>query len=112
MYPGDQIVVAGSDEQIDKFKQMIDGSIVKEKPETRVHVTLEHFTLEEGNPLIGRSIIESHIRDEAHCIVMGIKRGEDYLMNPEPQEVLEQDDIVIVAGETERLKQFVDSFNN
>ncbi len=112
VYPGDQIVVAGSDEQIDKFKQMIDGSIVKEKPETRVHVTLEHFTLEEGNPLIGRSIIESHIRDEAHCIVMGIKRGEDYLMNPEPQEVLEQDDIVIVAGETERLKQFVDSFNN
>jgi len=112
VYPGDQIVVAGSDEQIDKFKQMIDGSIVKEKPETRVHVTLEHFTLEAGNPLIGRSIIESNIRDEAHCIVMGIKRGEDYLMNPEPQEVLEQDDIVIVAGETERLKQFVDSFNN
>jgi len=112
VYPGDQIVVAGSDEQIDKFKQMIDGSIVKEKPETRVHVTLEHFTLEAGNPLIGRSIIESNIRDEAHCIVMGIKRGEEYLMNPEPQEVLEQDDIVIVAGETELLKQFVDSFNN
>jgi K+/H+ antiporter YhaU regulatory subunit KhtT len=42
---------------------------------------------------------------------MGIKRREDYLMNPEPQEVLEQDDIVIVAGETERLKQFVESFN-
>ena len=43
---------------------------------------------------------------------MGIKRGEEYLMNPEPQEVLEQDDIVIVAGETELLKQFVDSFSS
>ena len=109
VYPGDQIVVAGSDEQIDKFKQIIDGSIMKEKPETRVHVTLESFTLEAGNPLIGCSIIESHIRDEAHCIVMGIKRGDDYLMNPEPQEVLEQDDTLIVAGETERLRQFVSS---
>ena len=111
VYPGDQIVVAGSDEQIDKFKQMIDGSIMKEKPETREHVTLENFTLEEGNPLIGRSIIESNIRNEAHCIVMGIKRGNDYLMNPEPQEVFEPDDIVIVAGETELLKQFINSFN-
>ncbi len=111
VYPGDQIVVAGSDEQIDKFKQMIDGSIMKEKPDTREHVTLENFTLEEGNPLIGRSIIESNIRNEAHCIVMGIKRGNDYLMNPEPQEVFEPDDIVIVAGETELLKQFINSFN-
>ena len=111
VYPGDQIVVAGSDAQIDKFKQMIDGSIMKEKPETREHVTLENFTLEEGNPLIGRSIIESNIRNEAHCIVMGIKRGNDYLMNPEPQEVFEPDDIVIVAGETELLKQFINSFN-
>ncbi|MCR5315350.1 MAG: cation:proton antiporter [Bacteroidaceae bacterium] len=111
VYPGDQIVVAGSDEQIDKFKQMIDGSIMKEKPDTREHVTLENFTLEEGNPLIGRSIIESNIRNEAHCIVMGIKRGNDYLMNPEPQEVFEPDDIIIVAGETELLKQFINSFN-
>ena len=111
VYPGDQIVVAGSDEQIDKFKQMIDGSIMKEKPDTREHVTLENFNLEEGNPLIGRSIIESNIRNEAHCIVMGIKRGNDYLMNPEPQEVFEPDDIVIVAGETELLKQFINSFN-
>ena len=84
---------------------------MKEKPETREHVTLENFTLEEGNPLIGRSIIESNIRNEAHCIVMGIKRGNDYLMNPEPQEVFEPDDIVIVAGETELLKQFINSFN-
>ena len=84
---------------------------MKEKPETREHVTLENFTLEEGNPLIGRSIIDSNIRNEAHCIVMGIKRGNDYLMNPEPQEVFEPDDIVIVAGETELLKQFINSFN-
>ena len=112
VYPGDQIVVAGSDEQSDKFKQMLDTSIKhKEEDITRSYVTLEHFTLEEGNPLIGNTIFDSAIRDKAHCIVMGIKRGDDYLMNPEPQVVLEQDDTVIVAGETERLKQFINSFN-
>lgn len=112
VYPGDQIVVAGSDEQIDKFKQMIDSSIKHEEEDiARAHVTLESFTLEEGNPLIGSTIFDSAIRDKAHCIVMGIKRGDDYIMNPEPQVVLEKDDTIIVAGETERLKQFINSFN-
>ena len=112
VYPGDQIVVAGSDEQIDKFKQMIDTSVRPEQPDiTRAHVTLENFTLEEGNQLIGNTIIDSNIRDKASCIVMGIKRGNDYIMNPEPQVVFEQDDVVIVAGETERLKQFINSYN-
>lgn len=112
VYPGDQIVVAGSDEQIDKFKQMIDSSIKHEEEDiARAHVTLESFTLEEGNPLINSTIFDSAIRDKAHCIVMGIKRGDDYIMNPEPQVVLEQDDTIIVAGETERLKQFINSFN-
>ena len=50
--------------------------------------------MQQGSQRARTRLIESNIRDEAHCIVMGIKRGEEYLMNPEPQEVLEQDDIV------------------
>ena len=112
VYPGDQIVVAGTDEQIDKFKLMIEKSIMHEnKIDTRERVTLEHFTLEEGNPLIGCTITESGIRDKARCIVMGIKRGENYLMNPEPQVVFEPEDIVLVAGETNKLKVFTSSFS-
>ena len=76
-----------------------------------VHYAMKTFTLEEGNQLIGNTIIDSNIRDKASCIVMGIKRGNDYIMNPEPQVVFEQDDVVIVAGETERLKQFINSYN-
>ena len=108
IYPGDQIVVAGTDEQIDRFKQMIDNSIVHETPDNiRTYVALEHFNIEKGNHLIGKTIYKSDIRDKAGCIVMGINRGNNYIMNPEPQTTFEQDDIIIVAGETERLKEFI-----
>jgi len=107
LYPGDQIVVAGTDEQIDRFKQMIDGSLQPDPVDNRTRVTLEHFTLEPGNPLIGTTILDSGIRDQAHCIVMGIKRDEDYIMNPEPSVVFQADDTIIVAGETHRIRSFM-----
>lgn len=108
IYPNDQIVVAGTDEQIDKFKNMVDNSVVEgNSASTHPYVTLEHFTIEDSNPLIGKTIQESGIRDEAQCIIMGIKREDNYIMNPEPKTTLEQGDTVIVAGETDKLKEFL-----
>ena len=108
IYPGDRIVVAGTDEQIDRFKQMIDQSIRK-KSETQKYadVCLEHFTVEAGSAFVGQSVMDSGIRDKAGCIVMGIERGEEYIMNPEPTIILQEGDSVLVAGETERLRNFL-----
>lgn len=109
IYPGDQIVVAGTDEQIDRFRQMLERSVKHdtEYAERRTTVALENFTIEEGHPLIGQSIIDSGIRDKASCIVMGIQRDGEYIMNPEPSLVFQANDTVLVAGETERLRQFL-----
>lgn len=108
LYPGDRIVVAGTDEQIDSFKEMIENSIRKsDTPRERTLISLEHFTIEEGSPLIGKSIADSGIRDKGHCIVMGIERNGEYIMNPEPQIILQQDDTMLVAGETASLKIFL-----
>lgn len=108
VYPGDQIVVAGTDEQIEAFKQMLDGSIVKKNENAeRTHVTLERFTVTETSSLVGKTIIDSHIRDNAECIVMGIERDGEYIMNPEPSTAFMAGDVVIVAGETEKLRKTI-----
>ncbi len=104
LYPGDRIVVAGTDGQIDKFKQMIEGSVRKaENQKERTPVTLESFTVEEGSPLIGQSIMESGIRERGGCIVMGIERSDECLINPEPTIVIRQNDTILVAGEAGRI---------
>lgn len=116
IYPSDQIVVAGSDQQIEKFKQMLDGSVVEVKNQpARTHVTLERFLIEAGHHLIGVTIKDSHIREKAQCIVIGIERDEQLITNPDPTIDFRENDIVIVAGENERIKDFlirVDELSN
>lgn len=109
LYPGDKIVVAGSDEQIKRFSQMLDASIRREDTEeaARAHVTLERFTIDSGHPLSDVTLMQSGIREQAQCIVIGIERGEQLITNPEPTLTFRTGDTVIVAGETERIKQFL-----
>ena len=63
IYPGDRIVVAGTDEQIDKFKKMLDNNRhIEENPNTdRTHFTLESMVIESNSTLIGQTIQESGI---------------------------------------------------
>ena len=108
VYPNDRIVVAGTDEQIDRFRNMIENSVRKGDNQTeRPRISLEHFTLGTDSPLIGKSIADSGIRDKAHCIVMGIERNGEYIMNPEPIIVFAENDTILVAGETESLRVFL-----
>lgn len=108
LYPGDRIVIAGSDAQIDAFQKMIDQSIREGRvQETPAMVSLEHLTVTSTDLFHGKSIIESGIRENAHCIIMGVERNGEYYMNPNPKMIIEAGDTLILAGETSRLKTFV-----
>lgn len=110
IYPGDLIVVAGSDEQIDKFQKMLEDSVVRsEAKSANIRIPLERFTIEAGNPLAGLTIMQSAIREKANCIVMGVEHEGKYIMNPEPTTVLHEGDTVIAAGETEKITLFLES---
>ncbi len=110
IYPEDLIVVAGSDEQIDKFQKMLEDSVVRsEAKSANIRITLERFTIEAGNPLAGLTIMQSAIREKANCIVMGVEHEGKYIMNPEPTTVLHEGDTVIAAGETEKITLFLES---
>ncbi len=110
VYPGDKIVVAGSDEQIAKFKEMLDASIQTVNPKKeRTHVTLEHFNITKDNRLVGVSIKDSGIREQAQCVVICIERNGKLITNPDPQLTFEEGDVIVAAGETLSIKTFVES---
>ncbi len=106
IYPGDLIVVAGSDEQISKFAKLIDESIDVTIRKSRTHVTLERFRILEDSKLVGVTISQSKIREVGECIVMAVERNGDTFMNPKPDTVFMPNDIVVVAGETEKIHIF------
>lgn len=106
IYPNDRLVVAGSDTQMADFQKMLNDSLTEEETTNykSSKLVLGNFLIKKGSSLIGESIIHSGIRENAKCVVMGINRpDEDIYMNPDPHIVFHEGDIVILAGEKEKI---------
>ena len=106
IFPNDKIVVAGTDEQMDAFKKLLEESITDEDGTIYSHnkIELGNMTLQKGNSLIGKKLMESNIREQTQCMIMGVIRpSEASVMNPEPSIMFEEDDIIIIAGEKDNI---------
>ena len=105
LYPFDKLVVVGTDDDLTHFRRYIDErykesmNITEEKHE----VGMEQFSIGEGSGLIGRTILESGIRDNSGCLVIGIERGSCYIKNPPPSTMFEKGDIVWIVGEHDKV---------
>ena len=109
LYPFDHIIVAATDNEIEVFRKFVENRVQQRKEELEQQkapeVSLEQFIIEKDTTLIGRSIIESGIRDKAACLVIGIERGGTSIMNPVPTTVFEEGDVVWIVGEKDKLLQ-------
>jgi len=106
IYPNDKLVVAGTDTQMAEFQNMLNNSISEtDILEVNKKLILDSICIENGSKLIGKSIMESGIREKSKCIVMGISRlDEDIYMNPDPKMVIKEGDFMIVVGEKEKIR--------
>lgn len=108
LYPFDKLVVVGADVDLEHFRQYLVERYKKaqtDKEQTTHEVNMEQFTIAEGSHLIGRTILESGIRDRSACLVIGIERGSSSIKNPSPSTVFEEGDIVWIVGEHEKVVQ-------
>jgi len=60
-------------------------------------------SLPAGSPLIGRSLRQSAFRDAYGLTVVGIDRPHGLQLSPSPETVLQQGDVLLLAGEAEDL---------
>ncbi len=101
IYPGDRMFVIGTDEQLDIFKEFIQPNDEQHKLVEQHDVVLRKLVVEEGSPLLGRSIRDSSIREKTNGLVVGIERGGRRLLNPESYTVFELKDKVWIVGDGE-----------
>ena len=109
IYPGDRIILAGSDTDVAAFQKMLETSIAhnEEVDDNKTNIVLDNFTIAADSPLCGKSIIKSGIREKGNCIVMGLIRpSEDFYTNPDPNLIIQEEDIIIVAGEQQKMQDF------
>lgn len=108
LYPGDRVILAGSDTDVAAFQKMLETSLSNtDTNNINTSIILDNFTIKADSPLCGKSIINSGIREKGNCIVMGLIRPlDDFYTNPDPNIIIQEDDIIIVAGEKQKMQEF------
>ncbi len=108
LYPGDRVILAGSDTDVAAFQKMLETSLSNtDTDNNNTSIILDNFTIKADSPLCGKSIINSSIREKGNCIVMGLIRPlDDFYTNPDPNIIIQEDDIIIVAGEKQKMQEF------
>lgn len=103
LFPGDEICVIGTDDQVLEFKKYLDQNEV-EPPEnvTEADIVLQQLELT-NEDFIGKSIRESQLREKTNGLVVGIERGGKRILNPDSLLVLEPYDILWIVGEKKML---------
>ena len=70
-----------------------------------IELSEEYSMMEINAPkyLIGKSLKESDVRSKYNINIVAIKRGKKIMVNPSPDAVLEQGDVLLSIGETQAL---------
>jgi len=75
----------------------------------KLGLIMEEAAIKPGSVLIGKNIIESHLRKDFGVIIVGIKKTSgEMVFNPMPSETLSAGDILVVLGKTEDVIRMYD----
>ena len=108
IFPGDVLQVIGSDTQFSHFKEAIEHETLGEDPELeKREMKLRQMVIDSDSPFIGLNLIESRIRDQYNCMVVGLEEGKESLSPYKPNRKFQEGDIIWVVGEEEDLQQLI-----
>lgn len=101
---GDKLVVLGTDEQIDEFRKsvILTAPLDRHDAELPEDFRLRSLLLEVDDPLVGHSIRHSRVREAWHGLVVGLERGNNRILNPDPDTILQVDDLLLIVGTPEK----------
>ncbi len=108
VFPGDEICVIGTDDQVQIFKSYLDQNEI-EVPEsvTKTAIILKQLELK-SEEFIGMSIRKSQLREKTKGLIVGIERNGKRILNPKSEIILEKEDIIWIVGNEDLLAKLVE----
>lgn len=108
VFPLDCLQVIGSDEQLSAFSLALQSAVYDDDPEIeKREMKLRQIILSASSAFVGKTIIESRIRADYNCMIVGIEEGHEHLSQVNPSRRLEQGDILWVVGEEADLNRLL-----
>ena len=110
LFPGDTIQVIGTDEQLAEFSRQAErvSNAAEENEIEKREMHLKQFVVDGKSPFLNTSIMDSGIRNDYRCLVVGVEKEDGNLLSPEAHMLLEDGDVVWVVGEKEDVYRLVE----
>ena len=108
IYPFDKIVIAGTEAELQYFMSLIETHIdnIENIDEPQYQIELSQYQIEPGSILASKSIKELGVRNRTECMITGIERNGNIIANFKSDFILEQGDVLWLAGEKQKLEEF------
>ena len=110
LFPGDVLQVIGSDQQFTAFRDAIENEVLGQDYDVEMReMKLRQLIIGSDSPFIGKTLIESGIRDLYSCMVVGLEEGKESLSAYRPNRRFQEGDIIWVVGEMEALEALMNA---
>jgi CPA2 family monovalent cation:H+ antiporter-2 len=110
IFPGDVLQVIGSDEQFTAFRDALEKDVLSEDFDLESReMKLRQLIIGSDSPFIGKTLIESRIRDIYSVMVVGLEEGKESLSPFKPNRKFQEGDIIWVVGERESLDALINN---
>lgn len=110
LFPNDRVIVAGSDKDIAEFQKKLEtnkAEVEAVQSSVNNNIIIDNYTITKESAICGKRIKDSQIREKGECVVLSIVRpSETMYVNPDPNMMLQEEDIIIVAGEKDKINKF------
>ncbi len=73
---------------------------------------LNVFNIQTPDFLVGKSLVDSSIRPQTGCSVLGIKREGKQYINPQPEMIIPEESELVLIGSAEAERLFMEKFMN
>ena len=104
IFPYDVLQVIGSDEQFTVFREALEKEVLGQDYEwENREMKLRQLVIGADSPFVGKTLIESGIRDIYSCMVVGLEEGKEKLSPYKPTRKFQAGDIIWVVGEKESI---------
>ena len=108
IFPGDILQAIGDDDQFSAFREALDRERLGVDPDSEKRLMkLRQLVISGGSPFVGKTLIESGIRDHYSCMVIGLEEGKQNLSAFPPNRKFKEGDIIWVVGEEESLDTLI-----
>lgn len=108
----DKVGIVATDEQIQNIKpefEQTDTSMCANIDAESI--ILKHITLTENNRLVGKSILNSRLQQEAGSLIIGVERDNIRYINPDASFEMQVGDNIWLTGDEKKIKHFFRTTN-